>query len=100
MSADELGDDAATLDVADQHDRNISRLGKSHIGDVACSQIDLGGAARAFDKHQIGGLGEPAERGQDPRQQARRKVAIFRRRGAAPYPPVDNDLRAALGLRL
>src|ERR1700730_9735241 len=53
MSADELGDDPAALDVADQHHRDIGRLGKPHIGDVAVTQIDLGRAPRTLDEDEV-----------------------------------------------
>ena len=35
LRADELGDDAAAVDVADQHDRRLRRAGEAHVGDVA-----------------------------------------------------------------
>jgi hypothetical protein len=35
MRADKRGDDAAAIDVTDQHDRHVGRLGEAHIRDVA-----------------------------------------------------------------
>ena len=35
LRADDRGDHAAAVDVADQHHRHASRTGKAHIGDVA-----------------------------------------------------------------
>jgi len=59
VSADELSDDAAALDVADQHDWDVCSLGKAHIGDVVVAQIDLGRAPCSLDENEIGRLGEP-----------------------------------------
>ena len=47
--ADDGGDDAAAVDVADQKGGDIGGGGKAHIGEIAVAQIDLGGAAGAFD---------------------------------------------------
>ncbi len=67
MGPDQLGDDPAALDVADQHDRHPGRLGKAHIGDVARAQIDLGRAAGALDEDEIGRRGEPGKGGEHRR---------------------------------
>ena len=45
-------------------------------------------------------VGEPRERSEHRRQQARRQPAILAGRGAAPDPAIEHDLRAALRLRL
>ena len=58
MSADELGDYPAALDIADQHDWDIRRLGKPHIGDVSITQIDFGRAPRPFDEDEVSRLAE------------------------------------------
>ncbi len=34
MGADQLRDDAAPVDIADQIDRDACGLGKAHVGDV------------------------------------------------------------------
>ena len=52
--ADELGDDAAPLDVAGEDDGHVRSSRKAHIGDVAGPEIDLGRAAGAFDDHEVG----------------------------------------------
>jgi hypothetical protein len=54
MRADEAGDHAAAVDIPDQHHRHVGRAGKAHIGDVAGAQVDLAGAAGAFDQHDVG----------------------------------------------
>ena len=51
--ADQAGDHAAAVDVADQHDRHVGGLGEAHVGDVAGAQVDLGRAAGALDQHQV-----------------------------------------------
>ena len=42
------------MDVADEDDGHVGRLGEAEIGDVVGAQIDLGGAAGAFDEDEIG----------------------------------------------
>jgi hypothetical protein len=54
MGPDELGDHAASIDVADQCHRHVGGLREPHIGDVPGTQVDLSRAAGAFDQHQIG----------------------------------------------
>ncbi len=53
MSADELRDHAATVDVANQHNGNIRGLRKAHIGNITRPQVHLGGRSGTFDNHQI-----------------------------------------------
>jgi hypothetical protein len=54
MRADQRGDHAAAVDVADEHDRHIGARRKAHIGDVAGPQIDFRRRARAFDDDKVG----------------------------------------------
>ena len=100
LRADDLRDDAAAIDVADQHHRRIGGARKAHIGDVARAQVDLRGAAGAFDQHEIG-LGlharEAVEHG---RQQLRLHRLIFARLRGADDAALHHDLRADLALRL
>ncbi len=53
MGADQAGDHAAAVDIADQHHRRIGRAGEAHVGDVAGAQVDLGRAAGAFHQHDV-----------------------------------------------
>ncbi len=53
MGADELRDDTTPVDITHQHDRHVGGGGEPHIGNVARTQIDLGGRACALDNHQI-----------------------------------------------
>ena len=38
-----VGEHATTVDIGDQDHRAIHRLGKPHVGDIALTQVDLGG---------------------------------------------------------
>ena len=84
MGAGEAGDDAAAIDVAEQHDRHVGRRRKSHIGDVAGAQIDLRRAAGAFDQDDIGIAREVRKTLQHRRQQRRPSVPDSSARAACP----------------
>ena len=71
VRADEAGDDAAAVDVAEQHHGHVGGRGKAHVGDVAGAQVDLGRAAGAFDQHEIGVAREVRKALQHRRQQRR-----------------------------
>jgi hypothetical protein len=58
MRPDQLGNDAAALDIADQRHRNVGCESKAHIGDVAVAQIYLCRAAGAFDEDKVRGRRE------------------------------------------
>ena len=100
MGADEAGDHPAAVDVADEDDRNIGRLGKSHVGDVAGAQVDLGRASRALDEDDVHAVADPREALEHPGQQLRLPPPVFR----GPHRPgtlaLNNDLRPGLALRL
>ena len=40
-SCQQCSNDAAAIDIADQHDWHTGSTGKAHVGDVACPQVDL-----------------------------------------------------------
>ena len=44
-----MGEDTATVDVGNQDDRAVYRLGKTHVSDVARAQVDLRRTACALD---------------------------------------------------
>ena len=50
----QAGDDTAALDIGNDDDRNVGCTGKPHVGDVVAAEVDLRGAARAFDQHKVG----------------------------------------------
>ena len=97
---DDLGDHAAAIDIADQHDRRIRRARKTHIGDVALPQIDFGRTAGAFDQHEIGLGFHMRETLEHRRHQLRLPALIFARFGVADDAALHDDLRADLALRL
>ena len=66
MRAGEAGDDAAAIDVPEHHHGHVGCRGKSHIGDVAGTQVDLRRAAGAFDQDDIGIAGEIAQNSPAP----------------------------------
>ena len=43
----------AAMNIANQPDRQIGRLGKAHIGDVACTQIRLRRRTRPLNDHHV-----------------------------------------------
>jgi hypothetical protein len=53
--ADQVGEDAAPVDVGHQDHRAVDFFGKAHVGDVAVTQVDFGGAAGAFHQHRVVG---------------------------------------------
>ena len=61
VSADELRDNATAFDVSDQHNRNVRRFRKAHIGNVAVAQIYLSWAPCPLDEDEVGTLGESGE---------------------------------------
>ncbi len=98
--ANKASDDAAAVDVAGDHNRNVNGSGESHIGDVAGAKIDLGRASRPLDNHQIGITPDHLETIEDSRQQFGLVSAIFTGTHAAETLSLDNDLRAGLAFRL
>src|ERR1700677_2211280 len=100
FDAENLGEYAAAINVADQHDWAIRGAREPHIGDVALAQVDLGCAARAFDEHEvpIGAYTRVAvEYGA---HQFGFEGLIFARSRIADNLALDDDLRAELALRL
>jgi hypothetical protein len=53
QGADEMGEDAAAVDVGDQDHGHVGRFGEAHVGDVAVAQVDLGRAAGTFDQDAV-----------------------------------------------
>ena len=59
--AQDAGDDAAPVDIADEHHWQIGGLGEAHIGDIAGAQIGLRRAAGPLHQHEIGPLAHGVE---------------------------------------
>ena len=99
VGAHEGRDHPATLDVADQHHRQIGGLGKAHVGDVARPQIDLGRTPRPLDQHQIRLTPQPFITFNDLRHQTRTQLEIVARgivaQRRAPEPPPERRSRSA-----
>ena len=98
VGADDAGDHAAAVDVADQDGWDVGGFGEAHIGDVGGAQVDLGRAAGAFDQDEIGLAAEPAEALEHPRQQGGLERMELARRGDGGHPALDHQLGA--GIRL
>ncbi|MNE39750.1 hypothetical protein D3C80_1337170 [compost metagenome] len=64
QGADQMGENPATVDVGNQDHRAIHRLGKTHVGDVAGPQVDLGRRAGTFNHHHRIGCAQALVRGQ------------------------------------
>ena len=75
-------------------------VGKPHIGDVVGAEIDLGGAACAFDEHKVGFARELREAAQHARQEFALHPVILRRRRCSRDPAFEDELRVLLGLGL
>ena len=101
LRADEAGDHAAAVDVADQHDRHVGGAGEAHVGDVAGAQVDLGGRARAFDQHEVAlrPRGVPKLSSTAPSSLGFSRL-VFARLGVADDLALHDDLRADLALGL
>ena len=100
MGADQARDDAAPVDVADEHDRNAGRLGEAHVGDVAGAEVDLGRAAGALDEDDVGIGDDAGEALHHPRQELGLPRPVFRRPHGAGALAVDDHLGAGIALRL
>ncbi len=100
LRADEAGDHATTIDVAQQHDRHVGGAREAHVGDVGGPQVHLGRRARAFDQHEVRLGREDAEALQHGAEQLRLHRLVLARLGIADDPPLHHDLRADLALGL
>ena len=100
LGADEARDHAAAVDVADQHHRHVGGARKAHVGDVVRAQVDLRGAAGAFDQHEVGLFPQPREAFEHRRHELRLHLLVGGRLGGAVDAALHHDLRADLALRL
>ena len=101
LGADQAGDDAAAVDVAQQHDRHVGGAREAHVGDVVGAQIDLGRRPRALDQHEIAFGREAPEAFEHGAQQPGLQALVLARLGVAQDLALHDDLRAdvALGLQ-
>ena len=100
LGANDLGNDAAAIDVTGQDHGAIACAGEAHVGDITNAQIDLSRAACPFDKDQIILRFQPVETVQHSLHQRRFHLGIiagFHRR----HPlALHHDLRTDIGFRL
>ena len=79
--ADQRGEHAAAVDVADEQHRRVGEPRDVHVDDVARAQVDLGRAARALDHDQLVALAQAlAARPRRPRRELVRAAAVRRAR--------------------
>ena len=98
--AHQVGDDAAPVDVRHQHHRDLRGGGKAHVGDVMGTQVDLGGAARAFHQDEVRRGPQPLEALQDHGHQLLLRFLEVSRVVVAAHLAADHHLSAHVGLRL
>ena len=97
LGADNLGDDAATVDIAGQHDGHACGAGKAHVGKVVLAQVHLSRAPRPFDDNQIGALSEDTEAFEHGGHQPCPGFAEVTRLQGAVALPLHDHLRPAVG---
>jgi len=83
LVADQARDDAAAVDVAQQHDRHIGGAREAHVGDVVGAQIDLRRRPRSLDQHEIAFGREAPEAFEHGAQQLGLQPLVFARFGVA-----------------
>ena len=100
VGADELGDDAAAVDVADEDDGDGGGAGEAHVGDVVGAEVDLGGAAGAFDEEEVGVGGEGGEAVEDGGEEGGLQRVVVAGAGGGEAAALDDDLGAGVGFGL
>jgi hypothetical protein len=100
MGADQRGDDAAAIDIADQHDRHAGARGKAHIGDVPGPEVDFRRRTRTLDNDEIGAGGDRLETFHDGAHQLRLQRLVVARLRLPEHPALHDDLAADIRLRL
>ena len=80
-AAVERGEDAAAVDVADEHDREVGRAREAHVGQVARAQVDLGRAAGALADDDVVARAQVGERVEHGRAQHGLEVLVAARVG-------------------
>ena len=92
VGANDLGDDTAAVDIADQHHGHVGGPGEPHVGNVAFAKIDLGRATRALDQHEVGLGLETAEALDHGAQEPRLPGLVLPRLGVADDAALHHDL--------
>ena len=97
---EELGEDAAAVDVADEEDGGIQVAGNGHVDDVGRLQVQLGRAAGALDDQEVEPDAEAVERLDDRRPEGPLALVVLAGRHRPPGVAMNNHLRAVVGLGL
>ena len=97
--ADKLRDDPATVDVADENDRNVSRLREAHVGNVPLAQVHLCGRSRPLDQDKIMRRAESPIAFENGGHQICLQFSVFPGLDGRMPPPLDDDLGAGVGFR-
>ena len=100
LGADQARDDAAAVDVADQHDRHVGARAKPMLAMSVGAQIDLRRRAGALDQHEVGLGREVSEAFEHRAQQLGLHRLVLARLGVAQDLALHDDLRADLALGL
>ena len=100
MGAHDRGDDAAPVDVADQHHRHAGARREAHIGDVVGAQVDFGRRPRPLHDDEVGALAHLRPRVQHRVHQFRLERLVVARPRLARHAALHDHLRTGVGLRL
>lgn len=98
LSADDLRDDAAAVDVAAKDNGHASGIREAHIGDVARAQIDFGRAAGTLDDDEIGSGCEAVEAFEDGAHEFGFGFGVVAGTQGVPAFALHDDLRAGVCL--
>jgi len=98
--ADEVGEDAAAIDVGDDDHRAVDDLGEAHVGDVAGAQVDFRRAAGALDDDAVVGGAQALPRFEHGLHRARLVLVVVAGVQIGVRLAVDDHLSALVGRRL
>jgi hypothetical protein len=98
--ADDLGEDAAHVDVRGEQHGSIGDFRGAHVDDVGVAEVDLGGAAGAFDDDDVVVALEAGEAAPDEAEQGRFVVLVLGRGHGLHGPAHHDNLGGGIGGRL
>ncbi len=98
--ADEGREDAAAIDVPHEDDRRVGDPGHEHVHEIAVLEVDLGGAARPLDDHQVARSTKPVERLADDLAELGFVRVVVHGAEAPDRLAEDDDLRPRVALGL
>ncbi len=100
LGADDLGDDAAAINIAEQDHRNVGGAGETHVRNVILAQIDFRRAAGPFDNDNVGLGAKPRETVEHGGEKLRLPLLVIPRARLADDAALRHHLRAAAAMRL